>query len=103
MLEVPGEGMEKQEVEMHEHRHDQAIQRLRKIAGHVNAVVRMIEEGRDCPEVLLQISAVRAAISQVGRLVLEDHLDTCIVDAISEGSGEKALADLKQSLARFIG
>ena len=53
MLDVPGEGMAKQEVEMHEHRHDQAIQRLKKIAGHVQAVVRMIEEGRDCPEACL--------------------------------------------------
>ncbi len=88
---------------MHEHRHDQVTQRLKKISGHVQAVLRMVEEGRDCTEILLQISAVRAALTQVGRLVLEDHLDTCIVDAVKDGSGEKALSELKESLARFLG
>ncbi|MGB2982633.1 MAG: metal-sensitive transcriptional regulator, partial [Candidatus Bipolaricaulia bacterium] len=50
---------------MHEHSHEQATQRLKKISGHVGAVLRMVEEGRDCPEILLQVSAVRAALTQV--------------------------------------
>jgi len=87
---------------MHEHSHEAAKLRLKKISGHVSAVLRMVEEDRDCPEILLQVSAVRAALTQVGRLILEDHLDTCIVDAIKAGSGEKALAELKESVARFI-
>lgn len=87
---------------MHEHKRDKVELRLKKISGHVQAVLRMLDEGRDCPEILLQISAVRAALTQVGRLILEDHLDTCIVDAVQAGSGEKALSELKESLARFI-
>ncbi|MGB2982294.1 MAG: metal-sensing transcriptional repressor, partial [Candidatus Bipolaricaulia bacterium] len=79
-----------------------ATQRLKKISGHVGAVLRMVEEGRDCPEILLQVSAVRAALTQVGKIILEDHLDTCIVDAVKAGSGEKAIAELKESLARFL-
>lgn len=87
---------------MHEHNRDQVELRLKKISGHVSAVLRMVEENRDCPEILLQISAVRAALTQVGRIILEDHLDTCIVDAVKAGSGEKALLKLKESLARFL-
>ena len=87
---------------MHEHNRDQVKLRLKKISGHVSAVLRMVEENRDCPEILLQISAVRAALTQVGRIILEDHLDTCIVDAVKAGSGEKALSELKESLARFL-
>lgn len=87
---------------MHEHRRDQIAQRLKKITGHAGAILRMVDEGRDCPEILLQISAVRAALTQVGKMVLEDHLDTCIVDAVQAGSGEKALSELKESLARFL-
>lgn len=87
---------------MHEKTHQEVSARLSKAEGHVRAVRRMVDDGRDCPEVLLQISAVRAALAQVGRIVLEDHLDTCIVAAIKEGSGEKAIAELKKALARFI-
>ncbi len=53
-------------------------------------------------EVLLQISAVRDALDQVGRIILEDHMDTCIVAAIEEGYGERVIAKLKESLARFL-
>ncbi len=87
---------------MYEHNRDQVELRLKKISGHVSAVLRMVEENRDCPEILLQVSAVRAALTQVGKIILEDHLDTCIVDAVKAGSGEKALSELKESLARFI-
>ncbi|MCD5412518.1 metal-sensing transcriptional repressor [Dehalococcoidia bacterium] len=87
---------------MHEKTHQEVAARLSKVEGHLRAVRRMVEDGRDCPEVLLQISAVRAALDQIGRIILEDHLDTCIVAAIEEGSGEKAIAKLKESLARFL-
>ena len=88
---------------MHEKSREPIVKRLKRISGHVQGVQRMIEEGRDCPDILLQISAVRAALNQVGRLVLEDHLDTCIVEAVRQGEGEKALSDLKESMARFLG
>ena len=82
--------------------HQEVTARLSKVEGHLKAVRRMVEEGRDCPDVLLQISAVRAALDQIGRIIIEDHLDICIVAAIEEGCGEKAVAELKESLARFI-
>ncbi len=87
---------------MHEKTRLELADRISKIEGHVRAIGRMVEGDRDCPEVLLQISAIRAALGQVGRIILEDHLDTCIVAAIEEGSGEKAVAKLKESLARFL-
>ncbi|MBT9162044.1 MAG: Copper-sensing transcriptional repressor CsoR [Dehalococcoidia bacterium] len=87
---------------MHEKTHQEVAERLSKVEGHLRAVRRMVENDRDCPEVLLQISAVRAALDQIGRIILEDHLDTCIVAAIEEGSGEKTIAKLKESLARFL-
>ncbi|MCI2425878.1 metal-sensing transcriptional repressor [Candidatus Acetothermia bacterium] len=87
---------------MHERTRQEVVERLSKIDGHVRAIKRMVEEDRDCPEVLLQISAVRAALDQVGRIILEDHLDTCIVAAIKEGSEEEAIVKLKESLARFL-
>ncbi|MFC2079290.1 metal-sensitive transcriptional regulator [Candidatus Bipolaricaulota bacterium] len=87
---------------MHEHRRDPIKLRLKKAQGHVGAILRMIDEGRDCPEILLQVSAVRAALTQIGVLVLEDHLDSCIVDAVENGSAEMVLLDLKESIERFV-
>ena len=87
---------------MHGHRRDDIVLRLKKVVGHTQAILRMVEDDRDCPEILLQISAVRAALTQAGRLLLQDHLDTCIVEAIQSGSGDEALSEFKESLARFL-
>ncbi|HCK10785.1 MAG TPA: hypothetical protein DHW45_12980, partial [Candidatus Latescibacteria bacterium] len=57
---------------------------------------------RDCSEVLIQVAAARAALDQAGRLILEDHLEHCIVEAVDEGRSQEALEDLKIALKRFI-
>ena len=62
----------------------------------------MVEEDKDCPELLLQVAAVRAALNQVGRIMLEDHMETCVLEAAKEGKSEKAIAELKAALIKFI-
>jgi CsoR family transcriptional regulator, copper-sensing transcriptional repressor len=86
----------------HEH-HQQAINRLARIEGHVRAIKRMVEEDTACPDVLIQIAAVRSALNGVGRVILEDHLQSCMVDAVEDGDYQQALRDLKNSLDKFIG
>jgi len=78
------------------------INRLARIEGHLRGVRRMVEEDKSCPEVLLQLAAVRAALDKVGRIVFEDHVETCVSKAIKEGAGESAVAELKEALARFL-
>jgi DNA-binding FrmR family transcriptional regulator len=82
--------------------HQSVINRLARIEGHVRAVKRMVEEGTPCPEVLVQIAAVRSALNSVGRVILEDHLKSCMVDAVKSGDFEDAYRDLEQSLHHFI-
>lgn len=86
---------------VHKKRED-VIKRLARIEGHVRGVRRMVEEGRSCPEILLQLAAIRAALNKVGQIILEDHMETCILKAIKEGSGEDAIAELKEAIARFL-
>ena len=86
----------------HEH-HQQVLNRLARIDGHVRAVKRMVENDVPCPDVLVQIAAVRSALYGVGRLVLEDHLQSCMVEAVEKGNYQQALRDLKASLDKFIG
>lgn len=86
----------------HEH-HQAVLNRLSRIEGHVRAIKRMVEEDAPCPDVLVQIAAVRAALQSLGRVVLEDHLQSCIVQAVQDGAYEEAMRDLRRSLDRFIG
>jgi DNA-binding FrmR family transcriptional regulator len=88
-------------VHIHEH-HESVVNRLARIEGHVRAVKRMVEEGRPCPDVLVQVAAVRSALNSVGRVILEDHLKSCMVNAVGNGDFESAYRDLKQSLDKFI-
>ncbi len=86
----------------HEH-HQQVLNRLARIEGHVRAIKRMVEEDTPCPDVLTQIAAVRAALNSVGRVILEDHLQSCMVEAVEKDDYQRALRDLKESLDQFIG
>lgn len=86
----------------HTHKNTQAVlNRLSRAIGHLEAVKRMVEEGRDCTDVLIQIAAVRSAVNNVGKIILQDHIDHCIVEAVEEGDSQ-ALEDLNQAIDKFI-
>lgn len=98
----------------HEHSHDPehthphvhentkaVINRLSRAIGHLESVKKMVENGRDCSEVLIQIAAVRAAINNIGKVILQDHIQHCIVDAV-EHEDAQALDDLCQAIDKFI-
>ena len=78
------------------------LKRLARIEGHTKAVVRMYREGRDCSAVLQQIAAVQKAWDKIAKIILEDHVKGCIAKALHDGTGERALTDLQDALARFL-
>ena len=72
----------------HTHTHENTkavINRLSRAIGHLESIRRMVEEGRDCSEVLIQLSAVKSAINNTGKVILQDHIQHCIVDAVKDG------------------
>ena len=78
--------------------------RLKRIGGQVAGIQRMVDEDRYCVDVLLQIAAVRAALDQVGKLMLGAHVETCVADAFASGSaGErrKKTGELLEVFSRF--
>ncbi|MDO4522324.1 MAG: metal-sensing transcriptional repressor [Eubacteriales bacterium] len=90
----------------HTHTHDPAhvksvINRLSRVIGHLESIKRMVESGRDCSEVLVQISAVRAALNNTGKVILQDHIEHCLVDAVETGDME-TIAELNKAIDRFI-
>ena len=86
----------------HSHQHTKAVlNRLSRAIGHLESIKRMVEDGRDCSEVLIQLSAVKAAINNTGKIILEDHIEHCIVDAVEHGDRE-AIAELNKAIDRFV-
>ena len=75
--------------------------RLARAIGHLQRVQRMVDEDYDCSEVLIQLAAVRAALESTGKVILQDHIQHCIVDAVEEGD-EQAIADLCAAIDKFI-
>ena len=61
----------------------------------------MIEDGRDCSEVLIQLSAVDASIKSLSRVILKDHISTCIVDAV-QNNDDKAIEELNRAIDKFM-
>ena len=88
----------------HSHSHTQTkavINRLSKAIGHLSAVKHMVESGRDCSEVLVQLAAVRSAINNTGKIILKDHIEHCIIEAMREGD-EEAVDMLSTAIDRFM-
>ena len=86
----------------HSHAHTKAVlNRMSKLIGHLESIRTMIENGRDCSDVLIQIAAVNVALNKVGKLILKDHMEHCIVDAIREND-EEAIRKLVDAIVMFI-
>ena len=98
----------------HEHTHDHShghhhdpkqrqavIHRIARATGHLNAVKKMVEDDRDCSEVLIQLAAVQSALNSVSRIILKDHIEHCIVDAVEQNDSE-AIDRLNKAIDQMI-
>lgn len=80
----------------------QIVNRLSRIEGHIRGVKVMVQESRPCPDVLVQIAAIRGALDKVARVILDEHLTECIGRAAKEGNIETEIEELKSALDRFL-
>ena len=88
----------------HPHTHENTkavVNRLARIIGHLESIKRMVEDGRDCSEVLIQLSAVKSAINNTGKVILKDHIEHCMVDAVESGD-HQAIQELTEAIDRFM-
>ena len=89
-------------MEQHTHEHTKAVlNRMSRAIGHMNAVKKMIEDGRDCSDVLIQLSAIKSEITGVSKVILKDHIDHCIMDAVKEND-EDAIEHLKGAIDKLL-
>lgn len=88
----------------HEHSHTQTKQvlnRMAKLIGHMEATKSMVEDGRDCTEVLNQLAAIRSALNGVSKMIMMDHMEHCIVDAV-RNNDENAIENMQKAIDKFI-
>ena len=88
----------------HPHTHTQTkavVNRLARAIGHLESVKRMVEDGRDCAEVLIQLAAVRSALNNTAKIILKDHIDHCLADAVETGD-QQAIDELNQAIEKFM-
>jgi CsoR family transcriptional regulator, copper-sensing transcriptional repressor len=80
-----------------------AIQaRLRRIEGQVRGIQRMVDDDRYCIDILTQINAARAAMEGVALLLLRDHTEHCVTDAIRAGDGTAKVRELSDAVERLV-
>lgn len=78
------------------------LDRLGRIEGHLRGVSRMLGERKSCDDILIQITAIRAALTQVSIKLLEGHMDTCVREGVLRGQGELALRNLRRALSSAL-
>jgi len=92
----------------HEHGHTHSPEEIKAVAnrlsraiGHLESVKQMVLDGRDCSEVLVQLSAVRSALNKAGLLILQSHIEHCLVDAVQRDDNAP-IAELNEAIARYL-
>ncbi|MDY2729343.1 MAG: metal-sensing transcriptional repressor [Clostridium sp.] len=86
----------------HIHKNTKAVlNRIARASGHLQSVKNMIEDGRDCSEVLIQLAAVISALNNTGKIILKDHIEHCIVHAIESGDNE-SIKDFEKAIDIFL-
>ncbi len=94
-------------VHCHDHGHahmhtqtKQVVNRLARAIGHLESVKSMVENGRDCTEVLIQLAAVRSALTSTAKVILKDHMEHCLRD--EENDAEEQLLALNEAIDKFM-
>ena len=77
------------------------IKRLKRIEGQVRGIIKMIDDEKNCEDILIQIGSVKSALHKTGQVVLEGHLHHCVIDGIRDGKGEETVKKLSSAIEQF--
>ena len=90
---------------MSKHVHEKSkavINRLSRVEGHIRGIIKMVEEGKNCEDIIIQVSAVQSALKNISILILQDHLKHCVVEEVEEGNSEETLEQLNRALKYML-
>jgi DNA-binding FrmR family transcriptional regulator len=75
-----------------------ALNRLKTVRGHVDAVIRMVDEEQYCPDIMKQVSALQGSLEGVNRILLQNHVETCVLEHVKSGRSEQVVDELLETL-----
>lgn len=76
-------------------------QRISRVEGQLGGIRKMLESDKPCDEIIIQLNSAKAALQKISQIVLEDHLEHCVLDALREGKGEVQTESLKRALNQY--
>jgi len=77
------------------------VKRLKRIEGQVRGVIRMVEDGKSCEDLLIQISSVRSSVNKTGQFLMEEYINNCIIEGIRRGRGNDTIRKLTTALDQY--
>jgi len=75
-----------------------ALNRLKTVRGHIDAVIRMVEEEQYCPDIMKQVSALEGSLEGVNRVLLQNHIETCVLEHVEAGRSAQVVDELMETL-----
>lgn len=75
-----------------------ALNRLKTVRGHLDAVITMVDDERYCPDIMKQVSALQGSLEKVNRVLLQNHVETCVMHAVEEGRSGQIVDELMETL-----
>ena len=91
---------------LHDHVHDpeekkKQVNRMSRIIGHMEHVKKMIEADEDCADVLVQLTAVKSALSSLGKEIIKEHTVHCIAHAMEDGDSER-IQEFVEAMQKYL-
>lgn len=75
-----------------------ALNRLKTVRGHLDGVIGMVGDERYCPDIMKQVSALQSSLERVNRILLQNHMETCVLEAVADGRSEQIVDELMETL-----
>ncbi len=80
---------------------EKLCKRINRIEGQLGGIRKMLESDKPCDEIIIQLNSAKSALQKISQIILEDHLDHCVLDAIEDGEGEAQIDSLKRALSQY--
>lgn len=80
---------------------EKLCQRIKKIEGQLGGIRKMLVNDKPCDEIIIQLNSAKSALQKISQIVLEDHLDHCVLEALRDGEGEAQIDSLKRALSQY--
>jgi len=80
---------------------EKLCQRINRVEGQLGGIRKMLEGDEPCDEIIIQLNSAKSALQKISQIVLEDHLDHCVIDALRDGDREPQIESLKRAMSQY--